>query len=265
MSDFEVKDGRSKGYFWCENEIFEIKISIHAKMMYIALCRFADGNGHSFPSYPKLMEMCSMNRNSVTKALKELVEIKLVHYERRKTKAGGNTSNLYTVLDVKKVFNTQSVKTTTPVCETNYPQVVRQTTPGCETNYPQVVRQTTPGCETNYKEYSVKEYLSKGIPNEGEREEKSQHAPSEKLIFGEFGNVRLTTKQYKDLEKKLGSDVRDKCIKNLDMKLEEKEYKTNSHYATILRWYEEDKEKEPVRKGTATDSNANRNLNRFIQ
>lgn len=112
------------------------------------------------------------------------------------------------------------------------------------------------------KELEIELEIEREIVQEGK---KSQHAPSEKLIFGELGNVRLTTKQYKDLEKKLGSDVRDKCIKNLDMKLEEKDYKTNSHYITILRWYEEDKEKEPVRKGTATDSNANRNLNRFIQ
>ncbi len=101
------------------------------------------------------------------------------------------------------------------------------------------------------KELEIELEIEREIVQEGK---KSQHAPSEKLIFGEFGNVRLTTKQYKDLEKKLGSDVRDKCIKNLDMKLGEKDYKTNSHYITILKWYEEDKEKEPVRKRTATDS-----------
>lgn len=114
-------------------------------------------------------------------------------------------------------------------------------------------------------EKELEKELEIELEKERELSENSQPAPSEKLIFGELGNVRLTTKQYKDLEKKLGSIVRDKCIKNLDMKLEEKDYKTNSHYITILRWYEEDKEKEPVRPSSPPDSNGNRNLNRFIE
>ena len=58
---------------------------------------------------------------------------------------------------------------------------------------------------------------------------------TEKEIFGEFQNVRLTQKEYEKLKADF-SDTADKAIKFLDEYIEEKGYKSKSHNLAIRRW-----------------------------
>ena len=86
-------------FFIGYNMIFKQEISVHAKLVYLYLCRCADGNDCSFPSYSTIGENCSISRRTAIEAVKELEAIGLVIKQIQKTKKGGDTSNLYTVTD----------------------------------------------------------------------------------------------------------------------------------------------------------------------
>ena len=94
--------------------------------------------------------------------------------------------------------------------------------------------------------------------------DKLQPAPCGKLSFGQFKNVLLTEKEYSDLKNEISEANTLKYIKKLDMGIAEKGYKTNNHYVTIKKWFEEDQEKIS---GNAKEGNSRkyRNLNQFIE
>lgn len=86
-------------FFISYNMIFKQKISVHAKLVYIYLCKCADGNDCSFPSYSTIGENCSISRRTAIEAVKELEAIGLVTKQAQKTKKGDHASNLYIVTD----------------------------------------------------------------------------------------------------------------------------------------------------------------------
>ncbi len=59
---------------------------------------------------------------------------------------------------------------------------------------------------------------------------------NEKEIFGEYRNVLLTAKEYSRLAEDFSEEVRDEAITFLDEYIEEKSYKSKSHYLAIRRW-----------------------------
>ena len=67
----------------------------------------------------------------------------------------------------------------------------------------------------------------------------STHTPS---IYGEFKNISLTNEEYRQLEEKL-QDHTKIMIDKLSRYIKSSGKTYQSHYATILSWYDEDKEK----------------------
>lgn len=57
-----------------------------------------------------------------------------------------------------------------------------------------------------------------------------------KKKYGEFKHVLLNDSEYTKLSTDFGDDVRDMAIKFLDEYIEEKGYKSKSHYLAIRRW-----------------------------
>ena len=62
------------------------------------------------------------------------------------------------------------------------------------------------------------------------------------IFYGEFKNVRLSKKEYKNLKEKLNSHT-EIMINKLSRYMESSGKTYQNHYVTILKWYEEDKEK----------------------
>lgn len=85
-----------------------------------------------------------------------------------------------------------------------------------------------------------KDRVDKNSLDEGSEEEKNKDPTS--AFYGQFQNVKLTNKENEDSLEQLGCHTQtmiDKLSRYL--KSTGKQYK--NHYATILSWYEEDKEK----------------------
>ena len=79
--------------------------------------------------------------------------------------------------------------------------------------------------------------IDKDKEREGEIDKKSTP-----IFYGEYQNVRLTEEEYKNLKEKLNSHA-EIMINKLSRYMESSGKTYQNHYATILKWYEEDKEK----------------------
>ena len=82
--------------------------------------------------------------------------------------------------------------------------------------------------------------LDKVSIDKGRGEKENQSAPVS--FYGEFKNVRLSKEEYKNLKEKLNSHT-EIMINKLSRYMESRGKTYQNHYATILKWYEEDKEK----------------------
>ncbi|MBM7549842.1 replisome organizer [Peptoniphilus gorbachii] len=82
--------------------------------------------------------------------------------------------------------------------------------------------------------------LDKVSIDKGRGEKENQAAPVS--FYGEFKNVRLSKEEYKNLKEKLNSHT-DIMINKLSRYMKSSGKTYQNHYATILKWYEEDKEK----------------------
>lgn len=93
MDEFEREE---QDFFFAYNMILDLPISEHAKIVYMCLCRFSDGDKKSFPSHASIGKKCSIkSRTTVIDAIDKLMEVGLLDYKPRKTSKGGQTSNLY--------------------------------------------------------------------------------------------------------------------------------------------------------------------------
>ena len=79
--------------------------------------------------------------------------------------------------------------------------------------------------------------IDKGRDGEIEKDKKSTP-----IFYGEYKNVRLSKEEYKNLKEKLNSHT-EIMINKLSRYMESSGKTYQNHYATILKWYEEDKEK----------------------
>lgn len=90
-----------KNMFGIPNIIFDEysqHIGEHATLVYLFLARQAKKDNSCFPSINLIAKKCSISSTTVKKALKTLVEHKLISIEKRTLDNGGKTSSLYTLL-----------------------------------------------------------------------------------------------------------------------------------------------------------------------
>ena len=95
---------------------------------------------------------------------------------------------------------------------------------------------------------------------EKEKDKNNNTTKPAKRKHGEFQRVRLTDNEYDKLAEEYGTDMRESAITFLDEYIEEKKYKSQSHYLAIRRWVidavnEKAQKQGPVKrpKQTATD------------
>lgn len=67
-----------KNFFYSYNQIFDLDVSEHAKIIYLYFCRLADNNNTSFPAITTIGKACGISRSTVKRAIVELMEIGLL-------------------------------------------------------------------------------------------------------------------------------------------------------------------------------------------
>ncbi|CZR95874.1 hypothetical protein CDFC105_73081 [Clostridioides difficile] len=97
-----LKDSRKKDWFWLENEVIDnSSLSMHEKMAYITLARYADNESMCFPSNATIAKKMGCSINTARKAIKSLEEKQLIKKIPRKKNEKENDSNLYCVMSLR--------------------------------------------------------------------------------------------------------------------------------------------------------------------
>jgi predicted transcriptional regulator len=105
MSSY-IRTGWETGFFQSPNCIFDVdNLSINEKMCYLYLCRLADGEMKSFPSYATMAKKMSVSRPTAIKSVKSLEEKGYLQVERRKISQDKNMTNVYTMVHPDEVIH----------------------------------------------------------------------------------------------------------------------------------------------------------------
>ena len=197
-----------------------VQLQIYAIVYGFSQCEDVEFTG----SLSYLCEFTGTSKPTVIKALNDLQEKGLI--SKREEKINGVQFNRYSItLPLVKNFNRGSKET-----------LIKK-----KKNFNGGSKETLPN----------NIYNNINIKREGEATDVATLSPSEdKIIFGEFANVKLTHEELDKLNKRWSTAQVESEIENLSIYLENNpKKKYNSHYATLLNWLKRDysDEKQPVK------------------
>lgn len=197
-----------------------VQLQIYAIVYGFSQCEDVEFTG----SLSYLCEFTGTSKPTVIKALNDLQEKGLI--SKREEKINGVQFNRYSItLPLVKNFNRGSKETLMELSK----------------NFNGGSKETLPN----------NIYNNINIKREGEATDVATLSPSEdKIIFGEFANVKLTHEELDKLNKRWSTAQVESEIENLSIYLENNpKKKYNSHYATLLNWLKRDysDEKQPVK------------------
>lgn len=185
-----------------------------------------DENGFFYCTVEDLEENTALGEHRQRKAINNLVKIGLVEQVTK----GLPRKRFFRINEnvVLKIFNIQSLENlgTSPAV---FEELVSENSETSSGNSEELVPQKM-GINNNT--------INKNTVNNKYNKKENR----EKKKFGEFGNVLLTDEEHNKLIDRYGSQTLDRFIKNLDLWLGEGHTK-KSHYMTIIRWVENEKEK----------------------
>jgi DNA-binding transcriptional MocR family regulator len=194
------------------------EVSGTARWVYGFLCRCANEENISFPSYRKIMEACDIgSRATVSKAIKELVSAGLLIKEVRYKKQGAKGTNLYTV--ITDLSNNEPL----PVISNEELKFLKGLEPALEHYSHEVLLDILLN-----KVFDVPAPAS--TPPDWEPEGRNQ--------YGHNKEVYLTDEEYMGLVNEFGAETVTDFIEQLDSRIaghgEQEKYV--NHYATLRRW-----------------------------
>ena len=117
-----VLDGRNFNFTLIENELIDDieKFDKNDLLCYMVLCRYANNStGECYPSYKTIAEKMRVGVSTAMKAIKSLESKGVIEISSRKNETGGDTSNLYTIKDIKKYYENKKASTGGTVKATN--------------------------------------------------------------------------------------------------------------------------------------------------
>ena len=100
-----IRDGRRFNFTIIENDIIDDieRFDKNDLLCYMVLCRFANNEtGECYPSYKTIAEKMRVGVSTAIKAVKSLIDKGVVEVQQRKNENGGDTSNLYTIVNINK-------------------------------------------------------------------------------------------------------------------------------------------------------------------
>ena len=102
-----VLDGRNFNFTLIEHELIDDieKFDKNDLLCYMVLCRYANNStGECYPSYKTIAEKMRVGVSTAIKAIKSLESKGVIEISSRKNETGGDTSNLYTIKDIKQYY-----------------------------------------------------------------------------------------------------------------------------------------------------------------
>jgi len=197
-----IRKNERKNWYYSYNLIYDLELSIHAKMVYTYLCRCADSDGQAFPSLNDIAKKCSIkSRQTVVNAIKELEGARLLSKERRTRENKSQTSTMYAVYHepYERVLESDSPITTQtpPAGKEDPPLSTGKTAPvhwedsPCPSHgQPLSTGKTAPVHVVDpHKDYPIKDYPVKDYPTKERAREESNGAALGRNGFEGFWNA----------------------------------------------------------------------------
>ncbi|MGL5507602.1 MAG: helix-turn-helix domain-containing protein [Paraclostridium sp.] len=119
-----IRDSRSFNFTIIENDIIDDveRFDKNDLLCYMALCRFANNEtAECFPSYKTISSKMRVGLSTAIKSVKSLSDKGVIKIEKRKDDDGGDSSNLYTILNItaKEKADSQPQKSATKKSKSN--------------------------------------------------------------------------------------------------------------------------------------------------
>lgn len=125
QEQLEIRDHRNKQWFWVDDEYlngYARLLRPNSTLVYLALCRHANKDQQSWPSYDLLMEKLGLARATISNAIKELEEWGIIKVERsRNEQTKRQNPNIYILLD-KRSWKPKPSSNSEPGAEFNSAQ-----------------------------------------------------------------------------------------------------------------------------------------------
>lgn len=226
-------------YGWMLNQL---NLKGTSLLIYAIIYGFShNGESACSGSLPYLAEMTNCTKQTIINALKSLEKENLIIKEQTRDMTGGLRNHYrinFTILKAKKINSTfeqkeNSEKAAKPKNFT--PQVKK-------IECPQSKNLNTPG-----QNFRPNNNIEK--KKNSDLFERETHAHEIKQIFGEFENVRLTEEEHSKLEQRFGKEFLEKEIFSLSTYMNSNGKEYSDHYATLIRWCTQDKDKDKQSKG----------------
>ncbi|TGA13319.1 helix-turn-helix domain-containing protein [Clostridioides difficile] len=219
-----LKDARKREWFWLENEVIDnSSLSMHEKMAYITLARYADNESICFPSNATIAKKMGCSINTARKAIKNLEEKQLIKKIPRKKNEKENDSNLYCVMSLRGMSRDDI-----PIAPDD-----------------KGVCQEMIGKKT----YNKKTYIKSNTTTQ--KESKTDYLDLSFLDL-DIEKVKLTKDEYDKLISKFGKKyIHDKIVSLENYIVNGKGSRYKSHYRALLTWGNADTSKgilQPVTK-----------------
>ncbi len=116
---YMLTNKKYENVFIADPKVFALQISAKAKLIYLYFCRCADKKSTCFPSHRNVAEQCLMAVSTARKAIKELIDSKIITAQAQARKNKGQTSNLYTIFIAAVAQINETVnEVVEAVCET---------------------------------------------------------------------------------------------------------------------------------------------------
>lgn len=118
MSDkVEVQDKRQHPFYLIYNEVIELfgpKIGAYGLAVYNVLVYYANERQEAWPSYQAIADQLGISRRKVVSTIDLLVAVGLIDRQQRKSPSGDLTSNVYTLLRIKRGGSAQDALPSAP-------------------------------------------------------------------------------------------------------------------------------------------------------
>lgn len=194
------------------NKEFAKRYGLEASVLLGAMCGYQKGfrNEYFYREQSKILEDTTLTAYALRSSIKILQGLGIIEYEKRGMPAKYyykvNVENLERIIDFRKSRVNENANSR-----------------DCET-----VNSCVNENDSTYKNNDKNEDKNNKKENIKEKEPK--------LTFGEYKQVKLTDDEYQKLNNDYGLIMAEKLITYLDEYIEEKGYKSKSHYLAIKRW-----------------------------
>ncbi|MED4456177.1 helix-turn-helix domain-containing protein [Metabacillus fastidiosus] len=163
------------GYFQAPNDIFELDLEWHEKLVYLYICRCGN-NSEAYPSYNTIAKKCSISKRKVIDVVNALVQKGLIKRQHRKNNNDENQTNLYIIIDPATIDSAHNA----PPSEHDAPSSAPDSSPSAE---------DAPNKELVFKELENKELDN----NSRDQNSVVDHVNSKRIHFPDYEKMVYET------------------------------------------------------------------------